>query len=76
VSIRAFFLKLGAFVLFASFIVLSLMVAAPAVKSAFPRTGQFATALWNFRRLDVYLQVMLIFASSLGVLTFFAGKGK
>lgn len=48
----------------------------PMAKFMFDQSGQFKFAFWNLRRLDVMVQIALIFTSSLGVLVFFAEKEK
>lgn len=68
-------LSAGLLILLISFSVLASMIShTPLNKFFFEQTGQFAQAFWNLRSLDVFIQVMLIFSASLGVLTFFARR--
>lgn len=38
--------------------------------------SDFGRIFWQFRQIDVLVQIMLIFTSALGILVFFADKDK
>ena len=46
----------------------------PALPFGILNIGNFNFALWNFRKLDMIVQVVLIFTAAMGVLVFFAEK--
>jgi hypothetical protein len=68
--------KLTAVILLAAVFVLLgyMLVQVPALHYVSGITAEFSKVLWNERRLDVMLQVMLIFTCSMGILVFFSGK--
>lgn len=65
----------GALLLSVSFVLLGFLISHdPLLPFTFSRIGTFNEALWNARRADVLIQVVLIFTSALGILTFFEVK--
>jgi hypothetical protein len=63
--------------LFLAFLVIGMSVySVPALPFGMINIGNFNFALWNFRKLDVIVQVMLIFTAAMGILVFFAEKNE
>ena len=60
-----------------SFFVIGMSVySVPALPFGILNIGNFNFALWNFRKLDVIVQVVLIFTAAMGILVFFAENNK
>jgi len=62
-------------ILFLAFLVIGMSIYnVPALPFGILNLGNFNYALWNFRKLDVIVQVVLIFTAAMGILVFFAEK--
>ncbi|MCX5748903.1 MAG: hypothetical protein NTZ10_01470 [Candidatus Saganbacteria bacterium] len=62
---------------FLSFAVIAVLLAGAVPVPLFLKCPvDFGTMLWNERKLDVAVQVVLIFACAMGILTFFAERKK
>lgn len=73
-NLKRSILLLGGATLIAAFALLASFVSRAPLTPFSAATATFAEALWSVRKVDVLLQVMLVFTASLGILTFFETK--
>ena len=74
-NVRNIVAALALCLLFLAFFVIGMSVySVPALPFGILNIGNFNFALWNFRKLDVIVQAVLIFTAAMGILVFFAEK--
>jgi len=48
-----------------------ILLSTPFIPSLNAEVATFSTALWKLRAVDIFVQVMIIFAAAMGILVFF-----
>lgn len=76
-NIKNIFSAVGAIILLIAFVMIGYNLSSlNFVLPSLIRRIDFSHALWSLRRLEIFLQVMLIFTCALGILAFFAERDK